>query len=65
MIDFREDQERQDEELVKIYETRSRKYPEEEFDRGKWTHVVEKPGIGQYGLGKKVDSQYCQNVAIA
>lgn len=59
VLDFQEDQERQDEELQDLRD--KVESIQEEFDRGKWTHVTEKPGIGQYGLGKKVNSQYCQS----
>ena len=42
LLDFREDQERQDEELQDLRD--KVESIQEEFDRGKWTHVVEKPG---------------------
>ena len=61
VLDFREDQERQDEELQDLRD--KVESIQEEFDRGKWTHVVEKPNVVR-GLGKKVDSQYCQQAYL-
>lgn len=58
ILDVREDQERQDGEIHDLHELVAS--IQEEFDRGKWTHVTEKPVVGQYALAKKVDSQYCQ-----
>lgn len=59
VLDVREDQERQDAELKELHEKIDG--IAEEFDRGKWAHVTEKPTIGQYALGVKVTAEYCQD----
>ena len=53
------DQERQDAELKDLHEKVDG--IAEEFDRGKWAHVTEKPTVGQYALGVKATREYCQD----
>ena len=58
-LDIQLDQDRQDAEIQELHEKVNG--IAEEFDRGKWAHVTEKPTVGQYALAKKVNSQYCQD----
>jgi hypothetical protein len=58
-LDIQLDQDRQDAEIQDLHEKIDG--IAEEFDRGKWTHVTEKPAIGQYALGVKATKEYCQD----
>jgi len=58
-LDIQLDQDRQDAEIQDLHEKIDG--IAEEFDRGKWTHVTEKPTVGQYALGVKATKEYCQD----
>jgi hypothetical protein len=58
-LDIQLDQDRQDAELQDLHEKVDG--IAEEFDRGKWAHVTEKPTVGQYALGVKATKEYCQD----
>jgi hypothetical protein len=58
-LDIQLDQDRQDAELKELHEKIDG--IAEEFDRGKWAHVTEKPTVGQYALGVKATKEYCQD----
>jgi hypothetical protein len=58
-LDIQLDQDRQDAELKDLHEKVDG--IAEEFDRGKWAHVTEKPTVGQYALGVKATKEYCQD----
>ena len=57
-LDIQLDQDRQDAEIQELHEKVDG--IAEEFDRGKWAHVTEKPTSGQYALGVKATKEYCQ-----
>ena len=58
-LDIQLDQDRQDAEIQELHEKVDG--IAEEFDRGKWAHVTEKPTVGQYALGVKATAEYCQD----
>jgi hypothetical protein len=58
-LDIQLDQDRQDAEIERLHEKVDG--IAEEFDRGKWAHVTEKPTVGQYALGVKATKEYCQD----
>ena len=58
-LDIQLDQDRQDAELQDLHKKIDG--IAEEFDRGKWAHVTEKPTVGQYALGVKATKEYCQD----
>ena len=60
VLDVREDQERQDHQILELEEEIEALAPT--FDRGEWAFVTEQPAAGQYAIGHLATSEYCLDI---
>ena len=60
VLDVREDQERQDHQILELEEEIEALAPT--FDRGEWAFVTDQPAAGQYAIGHLATSEYCLDI---